>query len=173
MEDKGVHILLDAMKLLSQQDVRLQARIVGASGFGFGEETAYIRRLKANTPQTVHFFSYRSGSALGDLFRAADIFCSPSVWEEGFGLVNVEAIASALPVVATDSGGVQEILSGGGGILVERGSVVQLADALRRLAQDAELRRRMGRQGYAVFCERFAWAQARTHVQAIEKMLFA
>jgi spore coat protein SA len=90
VEDKGVHILIDAMKLLSQ---------------------------------TVHFF-YRSGSALGDLFCAADIFCSPSVWEEGFGLVNVEAIASALPVVATHSGGVQEVLSGGGGILVERGSVV-------------------------------------------------
>jgi glycosyltransferase involved in cell wall biosynthesis len=78
-----------------------------------------------------------------------------------------------VPVVATHSGGVQEILSSGGGILVERGSVVQLAGALRRLAQDPELRMRMGRQGCAVFRERFAWAQARTHVQAIEKMLSA
>jgi spore coat protein SA len=173
VEDKGVHILLDAMKLLSQQDVRLQARIVGGSGFGAGEETEYIRRLKANSPQTVQFFPYRSGSALGDLFRAADIFCSPSVCEEGFGLVNVEAFASAVPVVATHSGGVQEIFSGGGGILVERGSVVQLAGALRRLAQDPALRTRMGRQGYAVVCERFTWAHARTHVQAIEKMLSA
>jgi spore coat protein SA len=173
VEDKGVHILLDAMKLLSQQDVRLEARIVGASGFGVGEETDYIRRLKANSPQTVQFFSYRSGSALGDLFRAADIFCSPSVCEEGFGLVNVEAFASAVPVVSTHSGGVQEVFSGGGGILVERGSVVQLAAALRRLAQDPDLRTRMGRQGYAVFCERFTWAHARTHVQAIEKVLSA
>ena len=173
VEDKGVHILLDAMKLLSQQDVRLRARIVGASGFGVGEETDYIRRLKANSPQTVQFFPYRSGSALGDLFRAADIFCSPSVCEEGFGLVNVEAFASAVPVVSTHSGGVQEIFSGGGGILVERGSVVQLAGALRRLAQDPDLRTRMGRQGYAVFCERFTWAHTRTHVQAIEKMLSA
>jgi spore coat protein SA len=173
VEDKGVHILLDAMKLLSQQDVRLQARIVGASGFGPSEETDYIRRLKANSPQTVQFFPYRSGSALGDLFRAADIFCSPSVCEEGFGLVNVEAFASAVPVVSTHSGGVQEIFSGGGGILVERGSVVQLAGALRRLAQDPDLRTRMGRQGYAVFCERFTWAHARTNVRAIEKTLSA
>jgi spore coat protein SA len=173
VEDKGAHILLGAMKLLHEQDVRLQARIVGSSGFGVGEETDYIRSLKANSPDTVRFFPYRSGAALGDLFREADIFCSPSVCEEGFGLVNVEAFASAVPVVSTYSGGVREVFTAGGGILVERGSVVQLADALRRLAQDPELRACLGQQGYAVFRERFTWSLARTHVQEIEKMLSA
>jgi spore coat protein SA len=173
VEDKGAHVLLDAMKLLHEQDVRLQARIVGSSGFGVGEETDYIRRLKANSPETVKFFPYRSGAALGDLFREADIFCSPSVCEEGFGLVNVEAFASAVPVVSTYSGGVREVFTAGGGILVERGSVVQLAGALRRLAQDPELRTCLGQQGYAVFRERFTWSLARTHVQEIEKMFSA
>jgi spore coat protein SA len=173
VEDKGVHVLLGAMKLLHEQDVRLQAQIVGSSGFGVGEETDYIRGLKANAPATVRFFPYRSGAALGDLFREADIFCSPSICEEGFGLVNVEALASAVPVVSTYSGGVREIFTAGGGILVERGSVVQLADALRRLAQDPELRTWLGQQGYAVFRARFTWSLARTQVQEIEKMLTA
>jgi spore coat protein SA len=173
VEDKGVHVLLDAMKLLEEQDVRLEARIVGSSNFGAGHETEYIRRLKANSPRTVTFLQYRSGSALGDLFREADIFCSPSVWEEPFGLVNVEALASGLPVVSTYSGGVREIFAAGGGILVERGSAVQLASALRQLAQDPELRTRLGQQGYAIFRERFTWSNVRRRVQEIERMVSA
>jgi spore coat protein SA len=173
VEDKGVHVLIDAMKLLEEVGVQLQAKIVGSSSFGTGEETDYTRRLKASAPASVKFLSYRCGSALGDLFREADIFCSPSVWEEPFGLVNVEAFASGLPVVSTRSGGVREILATGGGILVERGSVVQLACALRQLAEDPELRTRLGRQGHTIFRQRFTWSIARTQVQIIQKMLSA
>ena len=173
VEEKGVHILLDAMKLLEQQDVRLQAQVVDSSHFGMGRETSYTRRLKANSPASVRFCAYRSGASLGDLFREADIFCSPSVWEEPFGLVNVEALASGLPVVSTRSGAAREIFAGGGGILVERGSVVQLANALRRLAEDPQLRAHLGRQGYAAFRERFTWSNARTQVREVQKALSA
>jgi spore coat protein SA len=173
IEEKGVHILIDAMKLLQAQNVRLQARVVGSSQFGMDVETDYIRRLKASAPTTVQFLPYRSGSSLGDLFREADIFCSPSVWEEPFGLVNVEALASGLPVVSTRSGGVGEIFANGGGIMVERGSTVELACALRRLAEDPALRRRLGQQGHAVFRERFTWSTARGQVQKIQNMLSA
>jgi len=173
VEEKGVHVLLDAMKLLEEQDVRLHARIVGSSSFGKSVETEYVKHLKASAPATVEFLPYRSGAALGDLFREADIFCSPSTWEEPFGLVNVEALASGLPIVSTHSGGVREILAAGGGIMVKRGSVVELASALRRLAEDPALRTRLGRQGHASFRERFTWSIARTQVQEIQKMLFA
>jgi spore coat protein SA len=161
------------MTLLGKQAVCLQAQIVGSSSFGEGQETEYIRALKAASPATVQFLPYRSGAALGDLFREANMFCSPSVWEEPFGLVNVEALASALPVVSTHSGGATEILANGGGIMVERGSAVQLASALRRLAEDPELRNRLGRQGYAAFRERFTWSSTRTRVQEIQRMLLA
>jgi spore coat protein SA len=173
VEEKGVHILLEAMKLLEKQAVRLRARIVGSSSFGIAEDTDYIKRLKATSPPTVEFLPYRSGTALGDLFREADIFCSPAVWDEPFGLVNVEALASSLPVVSTYSGGASEVLADGGGILVERGSAVHLASVLRQLAENPELRKRLGQQGYASFLERFTWSRTRTQVQDIEKALFA
>lgn len=171
VEDKGVHILLDAMKLLEQQEVRLQARIVGCSSFGEGKETNYIKRLKATSPATVAFLPYRAGAALGDLFRGADMFCSPAVWDEPFGLVNVEALASGLPVVTTRGGGANEIFSSGGGILVERGSAVDLASALRRLAEDPGLRTQLGRQGYIAFLERFTWSQTCMQVRDIQRAL--
>jgi spore coat protein SA len=173
VEEKGIHVLLDAMVLLGKEAVRLQAQIVGSSSFGVGEETDYIRALKAASPATVKFLPYRSGAALGDLFREADMFCSPSVWDEPFGLVNVEALASGLPVVSTYSGGTSEILANGGGVMVERGSAVQLASALRQLAENPELRTRLGQQGYTAFRERFTWANVRTRVQEIQKMLLA
>jgi spore coat protein SA len=171
VEDKGVHVLLDAMKLLAAHSVPLRAIIVGSSGFGSGKETEYIRRLKATSPGTVEFVPYRSGRALGELFRAADMFCSPSIWDEPFGLVNVEALASGLPVVSTLGGGASEIFARGGGILVERKSAAQLASALRRLAESPELRARLGQQGYAAFLERFTWSEARTRVQQIQNAL--
>jgi spore coat protein SA len=171
VEDKGVHILLDAMKLLHEQGVRLQARIVGSASFGLAEETDYIRRLKATSPKTVVFLQYRSGMALGDLFRGADMFCSPSVWDEPFGLVNVEALASGLPVVSTLSGGASEIFSSGGGILVERGCAVQLASALRRLTENPELRAQLGQDGYKAFLDRFTWTNTRRQVREIERAL--
>nr|WP_245632263.1 glycosyltransferase family 4 protein [Edaphobacter aggregans] len=171
VRDKGVHVLVDAMKLLAQQNVKLQLRIVGSSNFGNSRETDYITQLKANAPKTVTFLPYRSGAALGDLFREADIFCSPSIWDEPFGLVNVEAFASGIPVVSTHGGGSSEIFAHGGGILVERGSAEQLASALRRLAEDAKLRSNLGTQGYAAFRERFTWSVARTQVQEIQRDL--
>jgi glycosyltransferase involved in cell wall biosynthesis len=69
--------------------------------------------------------------------RAADVFVLPSRFE-GFGLVVAEAMASGTPVVATDSGGVAEVL-GGTGILVPAGDDAALARGLAQaLAMDAD-----------------------------------
>jgi spore coat protein SA len=171
VRDKGVHILIEAMRLLEQRGVNLRVVIVGSSNFGGSGDTDYIRMLKTDAPSTVSFLPYRSGAALGELFREADIFCSPSIWDEPFGLVNVEALASGLPVVSTRGGGATEIFMDGGGILVERDSAAELAAALGQLAQDAELRCALGRQGHAAFLNRFTWSMARTQLQEISRSL--
>jgi spore coat protein SA len=171
VKDKGVHILMEAMRLLEHRGSQLRAFIVGSSNFGGSRETGYVQQLKANAPGNVAFLPYRSGVALGDLFREADIFCSPSIWDEPFGLVNVEAFASGLPVVSTRGGGAGEIFADGGGILVERGSAVQLAAALHQLAEDEELRSTLGRQGRAAFLNRFTWSIARSQFQDISRSL--
>jgi spore coat protein SA len=173
VRDKGVHILIEAMRLLEDRGISLRAQIVGSSAFGGSAETDYSRSLKVDVPSNVTFVPYCSGAALGQLFREADIFCSPSIWDEPFGLVNVEAFASALPVVSTRGGGVSEIFTDGGGILVERGSVEQLADALSRLAEDPELRLSLGQQGYKAFRSRFTWSVTRSLVQEIYQAVAA
>jgi len=85
---------------------------------------------------------------LQDRYAAADAVVFPNVWDEPFGLVPIEAMASGTPVVATATGGSAEFLADGVNCLVfPAGSAVGLARAVRRLANDAELRATLVRQG--------------------------
>ncbi|MBO0707822.1 MAG: glycosyltransferase family 4 protein [Candidatus Dormibacteraeota bacterium] len=81
------------------------------------------------------------------ILAACDVFAMPS-HEEPFGMVYLEAMAMARPVVALRSGGVPEIVADGKtGLLAEDGDIPELASCLRRLLADPELRRRLGAAG--------------------------
>jgi glycosyltransferase involved in cell wall biosynthesis len=84
---------------------------------------------------------------LADLYRRASVFVMPSFYET-FGISVIEAMAFGLPVVATRTGGLPEVVDDGvTGILVPAGDAEALADALIRLLRDPDLRRRMGQAG--------------------------
>jgi glycosyltransferase-like protein len=104
-----------------------------------------------------------SEADLGAWYRAADAFAFPSV-KEGFGLVVLEALAAGLPVVASDIPVFAEYLRDGeSALLVPPGDATALAAALRRLADDPDLRRRLAAGGRPLV-DRFTWAaSARTH----------
>jgi len=92
------------------------------------------------------------------VYNCADVFVLPSI-QEGQGIVLLEAQASALPVVAFDIGGVNEAVQNGvSGLLVERGCIVALADALLRLLGDVGLRERLGQCGRRFVVENYTWA---------------
>ena len=80
----------------------------------------------------------------------------PSLWDEPFGLVAPEALMRGTAVVASDSGGLAEIVEPGKtGLLVRPGDVEAWAGALRHLLADRELCEKMGREGRAVAQSRF------------------
>lgn len=83
------------------------------------------------------------GDALRTFYRAADVFVLPSV-SEGTPKVLLEAMANAVPVVATDAGGVSTVVENGvNGLLVPPKSPSDLASAIRRVVEDGDLRRRI------------------------------
>ena len=86
------------------------------------------------------------------------MLCCPSVWQEPFGNVNIEAMACGIPVVATRVGGIPEIAAGGGIVLVEPNSAVELANALQKLAEDENLRTQVAAEGLQASQRRFTWA---------------
>ena len=79
-----------------------------------------------------------------EVFAAADIVVVPSEFEEPFGLVVIEAMATGKPVIGTVSGGIPEILVNGAGVLVPRGSPKELAEAIIRLLKQPALREKLG-----------------------------
>ncbi|HSS12034.1 MAG TPA: glycosyltransferase family 4 protein, partial [Acidimicrobiales bacterium] len=127
---KGVDVLLDAVP--SVQAARPDVQVVIAGSLVQAKE-AYAARLAARAAELagVHWLGPRTDVA--DLLADLDVFVLPSTQPEPFGLVLVEALASGVPVVATDSGGPVEVLDGVEpevGRLVPAGNVDALAAAV-------------------------------------------
>lgn len=94
------------------------------------------------------FAGWCGQARLAALYREADICVVPSLWDEAFGLVAVEAMASGRPVCASRVGGLQNIVvEGETGFTFQRRNEAELIDCLTRLLDDGGLRRRMGDAG--------------------------
>ena len=174
VHQKGVHVLIEAMRILQERKVGAICRVVGSSHAGGdkGKATPYVDSLHSSSPPSVQFEGFRSGTGIAEEYRSADILCCPSIWQEPFGNVNIEAMACGIPVVASRVGGIPEIASDGGILLVEPDSAVELADALQRLILDKDLRARIGAEGLASFQRRFTWsAIARQHHEIAESRI--
>jgi len=97
--------------------------------------------------QRVRFLGARSDIA--PVMVASDVYCQPNVAPEGFGITFVEALYARLPVITTRMGGALEIVDDRCGILVPPGDTIALSAALRRLIDNARLRRELGSAGPA------------------------
>jgi glycosyltransferase involved in cell wall biosynthesis len=107
---------------------------------GAGPEIEDIQRLAAGDP-SIRIMGYVPDDDLPTLYQDADLFVLPSRSGEGFGLVALEAMASGLPVLATSSGGVVDIVKDGvNGRLVPPNDVPALAEALHQLVDDGVMR---------------------------------
>lgn len=130
---KGVHVLVDALRLLRGEPVEL---VVHGVLEWFPE---YVARLReAADGCAVRFAGRFDPLELDRVLEGFDVLVVPSLWYENMPLTIWEAWRHALPIVASDLGGMREALSGGGGVLVPAGDARALADALRGLAADRE-----------------------------------
>jgi glycosyltransferase involved in cell wall biosynthesis len=155
--EKGVHVLMNALRILQERKVEVFCRLVGSSFSGGSRSSRYSTTLRKTCPSNGRFEGYLSALEIAEKYQTADILCCPSTWQEPFGSVNIEAMACGVPVVATRVGGIPEIASEGGVLLVEPGSAVDLADKLQNLIEDKELRAKVGAEGLLSARRRFTW----------------
>jgi glycosyltransferase involved in cell wall biosynthesis len=124
---------------------------------GTGPEADRLQRLadELSLQQRVLFLGNRSN--VQPFMQAADCLASPAVWEEAAGLVNLEGLACGLPVVASRSGGIPEIVEDGRtGLLVAPDDAGALSNAIDRLYKEPALHARMAREARRVAVERYA-----------------
>ncbi len=116
---------------------------------------------------------YLSEEELIAEINKADIVFQPSR-REGFGFSILEAMACGKPVVATNCSAIPELIDDGkGGYLCEVNSVEQMVGAIRKLAQSAELRRKMGVYNREVVLKRFTLGQMANQYSALYRNLLS
>lgn len=156
---KGIQELLYAVDLLLQRRTELRniLRILFI-GHGPGKKRidryATVKGLKDN----IIIPGYMSQQMLSKFYQLSDIFILPSridkVWQEQFGRVLTEAMASGLPVVTTYSGSIDEVV-GDAALMVPPHDSYRLSGSIERLIDNPDLRTELGKRGRLRVVERF------------------
>ncbi|MBI5968764.1 MAG: glycosyltransferase family 4 protein [Deltaproteobacteria bacterium] len=117
----------------------------------------------------VHFTGKIGSKDLVGYYCRAEIAVVPSLYE-GFGFPAAEAMACELPVVSTTAGALPEVVgSDGAGILVPPRNALALAQAIRRLLEDPELRLKMGQAARRRITSLFTWEKAARQMVGVYK----
>src|SRR3954453_4651453 len=139
--EKGFHLALDALPGLIERlgDVRF---LIAGSGTAEAELKAQAQRL--GLMRHGAFIGWTGDDALHSLYRIADLCLVPSIYEP-FGLVALEAMASGCPCIVADTGGLREVVPGGGrvGMRFRPRDPASLARMCERLLTDDALRERL------------------------------
>lgn len=173
---KGLEHLFLALENLISEHPNTRLTVLGRSGFTSGKSyderrlfSIFAKRLGIG--KKIRFLEQIDDAQLPSLYSLCDIFVLPSRME-GWGLAIMEAMAMMKPVVATQVGGIPELVKHEKtGYLVGSGDVLGLSEAMAALIEDASLRDKMGREGRKSI-KRFTWKRAaRKTNELYEKVL--
>jgi glycosyltransferase involved in cell wall biosynthesis len=151
---KGIRFLLEAAAMLKPQFPDLK---IVLAGDGFERPALVQLAQELGIGEDVIFLGWVSNAELPPFYRAAAVSVIPSL-EEGFGIPAAEAMGCEVAVVASDAGGLPEVVENGvTGLVVPRGDSAALAKAIGALLADPQRRRQMGQAGRARALRLFDW----------------
>jgi glycosyltransferase involved in cell wall biosynthesis len=166
---KGLPYLLRSLATFAPSELRkLEVELVGG---GPEEERLKALTSELNLSEVVRFPGWVSREEIIARYQRADLFVLPSL-DEGMPLVLLEAMACGKPVVGTEISGTRELVQhGANGLLVPPADVDALAQALRTVVADPNLRERMGRKSRALVSN-YDWSCiADRYLELSEQML--
>lgn len=157
-ETKGVGVLIEAAALMVANGCdNFQVSLMGR--FDSKQYEAQVKSLiqEKNLENHVEFLGVKTGTEKFAFFRQCNIFCFPSFYEaETFGVVLLEAMQFAKPLVATRWRGIPDIVKEGvNGLLVEPQNSNSLGEVLMVLIKDENLRNEFGKNGAKAFREKY------------------
>ena len=143
-EKKGVSYAIEAMRQVNNAIL-----VIAGDGPLKSKLQRQAERVQKESGSTILFLGAKTHEELKGIYASADLFVMPSITakdgdKEGFGLVILEAFASGLPIVASRSGGITDIVKDGvNGYLAEEKDVSGLADRINIVLQDKNIYNKM------------------------------
>lgn len=145
---KGVHNLIYLAKILTNKGFK--DFVIAVAGRGAQKENMIKIIKESKTEEHFRFLDFISYEEMPDVYRIADLFILPSyptmTWQEQFGMVLIEAMATGKPIISTMSGAIPEVV-GNAGILIPPGDFFALANAVIDLIENSNLRETLGKIG--------------------------
>lgn len=151
---KGLGVLLKSISLLKDSNYSLQV-----VGDGDLRESYEKMAKELGIENKVEFMRSVDSSSLPEIFRRANLFILPSIAKgEAFGLVLVEAMASGVPVIASNLPGVRTVFNDGAeGYLSRPGDSDDLAEKIKLILTNDDLAKKMGEAGRKLAEEKYDW----------------
>ncbi len=162
---KRVEMLIDAVEILHKQGCKLHFTIIGG-----GALEPQLREivLKKNLGNIVEITGRTDPEDMPQLYRRNDILISASM-QEGMSNAMLEAMASGLPIITTRCEGLEELIADNG-LVVEPANAEAIAKAVKKLADDRQLRRQMSLAARRR-AEQFSWSRAAEQYLALYERL--
>lgn len=158
---KGISDLVDAAGILIQKGYQINLLIVGD-----GSERKYLQKRAETLGIATTFTGYLSTYEKDKALATMDIFVLPS-YQEALPLVCLEALAMGIPVIATEVGGIPEIVTPEVGLLVPPKNPTALADALKILLDNTKLMEEMGEAGRLRYNQYFTISKMAHNTQKV------
>jgi len=164
---KGLKYLLMAMPEIVRQIPNVQLVAVGTGLFGY----SYKGYLDKDLETHVYWAGLVPNEDRPRYYASCDVYCSPSIGNESFGIVLLEAMATGKPVVASDINGYRNVLEHKKqGLLVPARDTDAIAGAIVHLLKDPELRKQMGKAGRQK-AQDYAWSKVASRIEDFYKEL--
>ena len=168
--DKGVAEFVNAARLLKQEGVVARFALVGEGDIENPGSISNDQLQAWHDEGVIELWGRRAD--MPDVFAQSHIVCLPSFYGEGVPKVLIEAAACERPVVTTDSPGCREIVRDGvNGILVPVRDSTAVAQALKKLIESPDLRKKMGKNGRELVVREFSLDKVNRETLAIYKEL--
>jgi glycosyltransferase involved in cell wall biosynthesis len=160
---KGIFDLIEAFPQILAAVPGARLTIAG-TGDDFEQVRQRVERLGCQ--KEITFLGRIPREELAKLYRQHDLYCLPS-YGEPFATTLLEAMASGMPVVSTNTGGTPFLITEGGGRLVDPGDVVGLARAISSILSSRQLQLSMGCENRRLALEKYAWSKVIDRLEGI------
>lgn len=164
---KGIPVLMKATQIVRKSIPSARLHIAGGTGKPSYKKS--LKHLASSLRIPISFKGYISRSQMPRFYQSGDCFVCPSQGHEAFGLVNVEAMASGIPAIASRNGGIPEIIrhEHNGLLVTKYRSPKAFAKEIMKLAKDPSMARRLAKQARLDVTRKFSWRATASKLEKI------